>query len=786
VHIEGQPYERGYQHGRLLAGEIVDYMQTLAVARSTQSPRHAWKQYRLLVQALFLKRFHPEYLEEMKGIADGAADAGAEFDDRRVDWIDIAAINADVEATFMEEAVEVTPTGIDGQRFARPRYASPMPRRHERCSAFIANGDATRDGRIVLGHITMTELRFARHYNIWLDVRPAVGHRIIMQTFPGSIQSGLDYYLCSSGLVIAETTLPQTHFDSDGMLLASRIRHAAQYANSIDEVVAMLQAANNGLYTNEWLLGDLNTNEIAMFELGTRQTRLWRGSRGEWFAGTAGFYWGCNNTKDQRVLAETIADLAAKPGNLVLAPHRRDSTWLSLFRKRQGTIDTEFGFEAFSTPPLVGYPSCDAKFTTAELAKRLESWALFGPPLGRTWTAAADDQELDPAVRALVANDWTLLRPDCPPLAEIGNADLANVACDLEPFAKSDQESKPLDDWIDKRHPFAWRGTLLAAGDGDVWLAAAFCEYERIVSLEQSLHQKWPGEELPRPAQDLLDTALFAFETREYAATRRSGEIGSLEKASGQFDDLNWFPVVVGKGVRLLARLRNRLGAERFDRLMDEFGIRHAGQKVSSRQFLEFDPALKEILAEEYEKERSVLVAKDRPAAALRWSVYSFEDEPERAMIVYGTLGDGPAQFEAAELLRRSLARRFHNFWIPIRSDQEITADELSGNHILLVGSPATNRITARWRDRFAVRFGNASIEARDLCAHPGSWVIAAGTNGANDRYSSVVFAGLSAQSTWECVQQVPSEDRLLPQVILQPHGQPRQLYCLAQKMAAE
>ena len=38
----------------------------------------------------------------------------------------------------------------------------------------------------------------------------------------------------------------------------------------------------NGLYTNEWLIGDTKTNEIAMFELGT-DTRICS-SRDEWVA----------------------------------------------------------------------------------------------------------------------------------------------------------------------------------------------------------------------------------------------------------------------------------------------------------------------------------------------------------------------------------------------------------------------------------------------------------------------------------------------------------------------
>ncbi len=77
LHIEGEPYERGYQHGRLLAPEIGRFIPELASYRSRSAPTDAWKDLRLLVDALFLRRFDAEYREEMKGIADGAAAAGA-------------------------------------------------------------------------------------------------------------------------------------------------------------------------------------------------------------------------------------------------------------------------------------------------------------------------------------------------------------------------------------------------------------------------------------------------------------------------------------------------------------------------------------------------------------------------------------------------------------------------------------------------------------------------------------------------------------------------------------
>ena len=89
----------------------------------------------------------------------------------------------------------------------------------------------------MLGHITMSNLSWVYHINVWLDVTPTQGHRFVCQTFPGGIQSGMDYYISASGLLIAETTIDQSSFDPTGETEASRIRRAVQYANNIDEAV---------------------------------------------------------------------------------------------------------------------------------------------------------------------------------------------------------------------------------------------------------------------------------------------------------------------------------------------------------------------------------------------------------------------------------------------------------------------------------------------------------------------------------------------------------------------
>lgn len=94
LHIEGSPYERGYQHGHLMAREIPQYLERCAAVLGSKD---RWDDYRTTANALFLRGFDKEILEEMRGIAEGASDAGARFKDRRIDLLDIAVANTTVE-----------------------------------------------------------------------------------------------------------------------------------------------------------------------------------------------------------------------------------------------------------------------------------------------------------------------------------------------------------------------------------------------------------------------------------------------------------------------------------------------------------------------------------------------------------------------------------------------------------------------------------------------------------------------------------------------------------------
>src|SRR5207302_7435389 len=138
-----------------LAPEIAAQVQCLAERQSAKAPADGWRATRTLVNSLFLRRYDKEYLEEMKGIADGAAAAGARFDGRAIDLTDIVAVNAWAEIMTLDDALDAEPTGLECLRCIEGQRKTPVQPKPERCSAFAAVGPATADGKIVFGHITM-------------------------------------------------------------------------------------------------------------------------------------------------------------------------------------------------------------------------------------------------------------------------------------------------------------------------------------------------------------------------------------------------------------------------------------------------------------------------------------------------------------------------------------------------------------------------------------------------------------------------------------------------------
>ena len=612
---------------------------------------------------------------------------GAMIHGRPVDLLDIVCANVSAEYDTLDSALNALPTGLEGKQWPKKSPPKTMPKpTQDHCSAFAATGPATKDGKIVFGHITMWSLYSTNFYNVWLDVKPATGHRVLMQSFPGGIWSGMDYYLASSGLMLTETTIRQTRFNPEGVPLADRARRAMQYSNTIDELVKTLIEKNNGLYANDWLIGDANTNEIATLELGTTAHKLRRSGKNEWInGGMPGFYWGCNNTKDLQVRLDTYANLNERPHDVSWRPSDRDKAWLTLLKTHHGKIDLNFGKLAFTTPPLSAHSSLDAKVTTTDMTKQLKSLALFGPPLGKAWRPTFDQQTKYPDIKPLISNDWTILTADAPKVS-----DTKDVAVDLGSKEKGNHDEKAVDadDEDDEggtpnTNP-AWRGTLLPKTDADIWLTAGFAQYERIVALEIALKEKGHGK-LSKAAQKQLDLILFRYRTDYRSAIATMPEKEPKTETETEIDRARWHKKQVAEGVLTLAALRQFVGERPFLDAMESYGRRNAGQNVNVADFISFvGRATNKDVVSFFKKWESKGDAIAGDGATFHFQ--SFFEDLEHTVIVYGTSNDTAANKEAAEELQRMIRERWSNITVPVVANNKITDLQLKGNHLLLVG----------------------------------------------------------------------------------------------------
>lgn len=722
LHIEGAPYERGYQHGFLLASEIPGYIDRSA-AEIGKDRRQGWEAGRLIANSVFLRGFDEEMLQEMKGIADGAAAAGAKYQGRAVDLLDIVAVNTITEIGLLEPALEILPTGLEGIHLSPPSYFDP--RRDvgvtERCSAFAATGKATRDGKMVIGHTTWWSQTLAEQTNIMLDVQPKKGRRVLMQSYPGGIQSGTDYYQNDAGMVLTETTIRQSPFNPAGTPVAYRARKAIQYAESIDDMVRLLETRNNGLYTNEWIIGDGKTDEIAMFELGTKKTRLYRSGKNDWFGGTEGFYWGCNNAKDLEVRSEYYPDPQGRPAHLPYAPGARDVKWVEMYDQHKGKIDEQFGFLAYRTAPLVSASAFDAKVVTSEMARNQQVWAVFGRPNQREWLAGERSKQRFEGNTGIFNGGYRAFSAvaDEGLKAAVAVAESARLAgpAKAEPRAQKARGEK-----VDAAK--LWKGYLIASGDADAWVTAGSVGYFAVLSSEDP------------------DRLLENYRNRLRAALKQWDQ----PLTSYRVDVRNRFAAetLQTKAVLLFDALRRQMGDEKFFALMTSFYKEHTTQKVTAAQFLAAAGVeQKDLFALWLEK-----TGFPGDTGEAKYLLSHLMGRVNDAMIVYGTHAEAGTNRFVAE----SLQSRFLDMYesaVPVRKDFEVTEAELRAKNVVFVGRPETNQALAEWAPRLGLSYeGTAFTVEGKTRASEYEALAAAYANPLNAEKMVVVLAGNSSTET--------------------------------------
>ena len=389
VHLEGSPSDIGYQHGYLLANDIDTSIQAVSYYLAHDTKRD-WSFYRQAAKNFLWDKLDREYKDEINGIVAGLHDQHKNYDS-----LDLTAYNAMEELAF----------------YYIPLLDNAKNKAPGNCSAFIATGSYTKDGKIVIGHNNWTEYIVGQHWNVIADIVPKNGHHIMMDCMPGYIHSGDDFVINDNGILITETTITQfIGFDSTKTPEFMRARKAAQYANSIDDVVNIFLKDNNGGYANDWLIGDTKTNEVAKFELGLKDYRVWRSKDtaiiGSNFASDpklikdeTTFNVNDNttspNARKLRMVQLVNVDMKGKlddsTGKIIEADHV-DATAGKKLNNRCvicGHIDEDpKGCPEWDEPAYWPMGAVQSKVTTAELASHMQFWAHMGHPCGENFIGA--------------------------------------------------------------------------------------------------------------------------------------------------------------------------------------------------------------------------------------------------------------------------------------------------------------------------------------------------------------------------------------------------------------
>ncbi len=177
VHLEGTPAEIGFQHGYLLASEIADADKVIVLGLTHDSQKD-YGFFRAAAEKVLWPHIEAAISRGAEGHRRGTQGQG-----RGAGSLGCSRAECLARALALLRQL-VRPSAPD--RFG----ARPVP---EHCSAFVATGSYTTDGKVVIAHNNWTGYTTGSRWNIIFDIAPAQGYRILMDGMPGLIHSGDDF-----------------------------------------------------------------------------------------------------------------------------------------------------------------------------------------------------------------------------------------------------------------------------------------------------------------------------------------------------------------------------------------------------------------------------------------------------------------------------------------------------------------------------------------------------------------------------------------------------------------
>ena len=414
ISVSGDSYNIGYQHGIQLASrlkEVYEIFPEITRLVTNTDISVLMKKSNAVIFPI-VKNQYPELYRELEGMVDGAAQQNVK--EINVKWL--VAWNS---LLSMQSSMSRA-----NNAFRKKNEPTP-PALLERCSAFIATGNATLHGDIVMAHNTHCDYISAQFFNIIQYTYPTNGHAFVMQTTPGGLCSGSDFFISASGIVGNETTIAgitqSPHF---GAPYFCRIRTAMQYGDTLDDYLSIMTENNAGDYASSWQFGDTKTGEIMLLELATGTPAVRRTRNGVFYGMNSPMDY---NIREKQTDERNTFNLSKSLGNRrirldallnqkyygritvaiakrVIADHY--DTNLSKYEPNSSTIckHSETNFQPFGC--------VDGKAVNSSMARDLRFYGRFGTSCGKPFIVNQFIQTCKPQYREW--GQWMKDRPHQP------------------------------------------------------------------------------------------------------------------------------------------------------------------------------------------------------------------------------------------------------------------------------------------------------------------------------------------------------------------------------------
>ena len=302
MHLEGTPYEMGYQQGYLgptsvisladidwfrhvvthlleaddwilvlilsdimnydrlhdVVGSVVDDATLQALSAQSGDDKDALLD-KLLALCIILVDVNSQYvpqafLDEIQGVADGCTDAGYP-----INYEDVLLLNMGMDALLSLAYPVIEPWLMWMDLFG---FLS--------CSGFVAQGSATSNGHTIAGHHWQFTDYILHEQMLVMEVYPNSGHHFLSTSCPGFV--GGTAFMNDQGITISQDMVPACDCDPAHYGLGTLLTciYVAQYCSQLSEAVSYIQNNERGcpwIYT----IGDGRNGETGGVMLETSE-----------------------------------------------------------------------------------------------------------------------------------------------------------------------------------------------------------------------------------------------------------------------------------------------------------------------------------------------------------------------------------------------------------------------------------------------------------------------------------------------------------------------------------